>query len=432
MQIIIYYSVPHEKKMRIPKKNIDLEKLGLINQGLFEVDGILAQRYNDAIKRIFGYDIDIDSFRIDKRGLSPELGLYVMKKYPEDNEYPDSYLNMHSANRFMLVVSPDQRDSPLIAPQTSYDDEIFSNVHHKARMLIQDVAQDEILFGELKNGISIFEQVEDVMQLKNIGITLDTLDDTVAKTLRLINLGNGLSEGDNALDASYIKQMADLVKIVGDPRKGNISAIFPVEYTVQNFYVEFFNGAHYLKVKKRGQIKSLFVTDNQPFKWEAEEVSRYDLHDTNLLDVLHDYKLVRYDTNLISQRLAEIEADVLLNTGVDVVDLSDYEMRKLIVRNASNFPNSYRQLRDVDRILSQTSAKFSDLESELSYESRLKLSIAKSDENVVNHMLAELDPTDIARYFQSNRAHLLRSFQHMPANRQRYIAQQLLNHKEGK
>ena len=69
-------------EITVPKTRIDLESLGLINQDLFNVEGNIASRYNVILKEIFELDSDLDAFRIDKRGLSPELSNYFAKKYP--------------------------------------------------------------------------------------------------------------------------------------------------------------------------------------------------------------------------------------------------------------------------------------------------------------------------------------------------------------
>ena len=77
------------EKIEVPEKNIDLEKLGLINQGLFTLEGELASRYNAILKNVFDLECEMDNFRVDKRGLSPELCVYFKKKYPERFEFGD-------------------------------------------------------------------------------------------------------------------------------------------------------------------------------------------------------------------------------------------------------------------------------------------------------------------------------------------------------
>ena len=61
------------------------------------------------------------------------------------------------------------------------------------------------------------------------------------------------------------------------------------------------------------------------------------------------------------------------------------------------------------------------------YEIKLKLSESSDEDEIVDHMLAELDPTDISRLYNSNRKKMLVEFPNLPLNRQRYIAHTIIN-----
>ena len=74
-------------------KAMSLEELGFMNQGLFRVEKDLAQRYNAILARVFGYDCELEEFRIDMRGLSPEVGAHLQEKYPGRFARPEHYLS---------------------------------------------------------------------------------------------------------------------------------------------------------------------------------------------------------------------------------------------------------------------------------------------------------------------------------------------------
>ncbi|MDD5192041.1 MAG: hypothetical protein PHH54_01620 [Candidatus Nanoarchaeia archaeon] len=430
-----------EIRKKIPKDNVSLETLGLINQGLFTVDKELAQRYNTILKNVFNLDCDVDSFRIDKRGLSPELCAYFKKKYSKRFEFGDSYLNIKSANRFMIVISPDQQLAPLVAPQTSYEDGLFDEVYRQSRHTIEDITQSEALFGELENGIAIYNSADDLLSFRTVEISLDTLEGTVKNFFELRKMSDNLGDDDNALNPDYIQKMQEYVKSLGDIRNRSISKVFPITKEVHCFYVEFFKGIHCLRNfnKQKGNLKTIFISHEQGDPKDfGEEILSLDLHDPKVLDVLHSYKFLKYNENLIPQRLREIEDETLLSEGIDIVNLEPYQRKGSIVQcySQNKFPEVYDELKEISKLTINKSIKNAIINA--SYEARLKLSEppSKKEESVskpelINHMLAELDHTDPVRIYEFNKRKLITEFPSLPTNRQRYIAYALLNHTGG-
>jgi len=420
----------------IPEKNIDLEKLGLINQNLFLVDGVLAKRYNKVLKSVFGYECDVDSFRIDKRGLSPELAIHLKEKYPNNErlEYGENYLNFRSANRYMVIVSPDQKDAELVAPQTSYDDSLCERVHDIARHTIEDVTQSEALFGELENKIDLYQSADDLVNIRTISINLDTLNKTVASTIELRKLADNLGVGNNALDQDYINKMQELVKEVGDPRYRPISEIFPIKREIHCFYAEFFRGVHCLRNFARNKrVKTILIHHHQEDLSEKDygrQMLVMDLHCDSLFDELTKYDFLGYNPNLIDIRIKEIQDQVLLGNKVDIVSLSPVQRKNQLSKYSKKLPKIIQDLKHLKRQIGHTRKKFSTLVNETkSYEIKLKLAEPKSKKNILNHMLAEIDTSDKVRLYEFNRKKLITEFPGLPLNVQRYIAYKILENK---
>jgi len=423
-----------EIRQRIPKKKFSLEDLGLINQNLFFVDGELARRYHKALKQVFDLECDVDNFRLDKRGLSPELCKYFKEKYPERFEYGDNYLNKGSANRFMVVVSPDQKSAPLIAPQASYDDKLCDEVYRQARHTIEDITAEEVLYGEFEDGIENYDAADDLLQFRTVEITLDTLEKTVKNFFDLEKLSDNLGQRDHSLDTSYIGKMQELVKKVGDIRRRSISKVFPITKEIHCFYVEFFKGIHCLRnFKNTEDIRAIFITHDQKVTDFGEEVVSTDLHNKKVLDILHQYKFLKYNKDLITQRLREIEDDTWLSEGIDVLGIEPAQRTTKVVEyiRGKKFPKIYNELREIKKIIGSTSIKFKDALADASYEARLKLSEPASKAEIIDHMLAELDPTDAMRAYKFNRRKLITEFPDYHLNKQRYTAYTILNKFQG-
>ncbi|MBI5804103.1 hypothetical protein HY450_02575 [Candidatus Pacearchaeota archaeon] len=417
----------------IPERDIDLEKLGLINQELFEVDGELAQRYNQVLLKVFGYENEMDSFRIDKRGLSPELSVHLKAKFPDKLEYGENYLNIGSANRFMVVLSPDQKSSPLVFPQSSYENGLIDNVYRAARHTIEEITTSEALYGELENGITLFRSVKDLLQYRTVKVSLDTLAGTSNALSELTELSDRLGEDDNALNPEYISKMRELVEKVGKISSRSISDIFPVKVEVHCFQVGFYNGVYCLRnFKNKDDIKGIFITNNQgKLRDLSDEILALDLHDKEVLKTLHKYGFMKYDSRIVSQRIDEVADNVLLSRGLDVVSLTPHERKREIVKKTTNLPKSWHQLNDIKTALENTSDEIEDIIDKMDYETKLKLSVPASKKEILNNLLAELDPTDPVRMYEFNLGKFRREFPTFTLNRQRYIVKRILEMKGG-
>lgn len=427
----------------IPSKKFTLEQVGLANTELFPVDGELARRYNAVLKAVFGWESELDSFRVDKRGLSPEQAQHLKQKYPDHRllEFGENYLNIRSANRYMVVVSPEQATAPLIAPQTSYEGKLYLEVFSQARHTIEDVTASEVMFGELQDGgIDVFETADDLLHLRTVEVSLDTLQGTMRDYFELKRLSEGLGKTgedgiENALNSDYVKRMRDLVSRVGDPRRRSISKVFPITKEVHCFYVEFFKGVHCLRnFKNRDDISTLLITHHQGNLTEKNlgpEIMIRDLRDENLISMLHGYKFLKYNADLLETRIREIEDEALLAAGVDVVSISDSERKRKITEMSSCFISTWRELREIAKIMRNSDdVKLADVldEKNAGYITRLKLSEATPNgkPEIINHMLAELDPTDPIRMYLFNKKKLIVEFPQLSLPRQRYIALRLL------
>ncbi len=427
-------------KIEVPQRDIDLESLGLINQDLFRVDGELAERYNAVLHEVFGYECNVDSFRIDKRGLSPELCTILKDKYDDKLEYGENYLNLGQANRYMIVVSPDQKNSPLVAPQTSYEDGLYDTVYKQARHTIEEITSTESLFGEIENGVSIFRSAYDMLQLRGVRISLDTIGGTSNATSELAELLKGLGKRDekakpfgldNALNENYISRIRGFVEKVGNFEVRPISDIFPIKTEVHCFYVEFFKGVHCLRnFKNKDEVRAVFITHGQGKpQYLGDEILCLDLHDKKVIDVLHKYKFMYYDSDLIQQRILETEDEALLAENIDIVDLPNHKRKAQVMKINNKLPRSWNELNDLSRILSNSSNKVEDCIDTMSYETKVKLSTPKSKDDIINHMLAEIDTTDPLRVYEHNKRKFRIEFPHLPLNRQRYQVKKILENK---
>jgi len=97
----------------------ELDFSNLLDRKLALVEGDLVENYNRALKAIIDKETSLKSFHVDKRGVSPEIS----------KELGNDYLQCGPANRYIIVVTPDQKDASLLNEEYSFDHELFDSLY---------------------------------------------------------------------------------------------------------------------------------------------------------------------------------------------------------------------------------------------------------------------------------------------------------------
>jgi hypothetical protein len=66
-----------------------------------------------------------------------------------------------------------------------------------------------------------------------------------------------------------------------------------------------------------------------------------------------------------------------------------------------------------------------------SIETKTKLAEPASKEDIINHMFAEIDPTDAYRTYAFNKRKFITEFPSLPLNRKNYVVSTILNRLKG-
>lgn len=152
----------------------------------------------------------------------------------------------------------------------------------------------------------------------------------------------------------------------------------------------------------------------------------------HLLSTLHKFGFIRYTAEHVAQRIAEIEDQWMLDRGLEVIDMSPEDRTSFLVENASQLPQIWKELQTIERITKSTTRTLEEVLEDKDYTVRLKLAEAKKKPEVINHLLAELDPTNIERLYHANRNRVVADFPSLPINKKRYIAYKALESTGGK
>jgi hypothetical protein len=370
--------------------------------------------------------------------MSPEIKKYMAEKHADRPEIVEDYLCIgpNGANRFMLIVSPEQRTAPLIDPRSSYENKLCDSIYQDAKHTIEDITVNEAMYGEFDNDIDIITHPHDLLTVRTVKLSLETLSGTVASFSRLQKMMKELNR-DNALDEKYISLVQGLVSKVGDARQRMISPdLFPVTRELHCFYDRAFNGIYCLRNHgRRGDTRTLFVsTQNDVCHDVGEKILCFDKIDQSLFDVLCEKEYVSYNPDLLGKGIRELEDEMLLNADIDIAALNNSslisQIRKRLLPDAKS-PHIplWQELRGINRKL-ETGSKFKELMKDTSYEAQLKLIEATKKPEVVNHLLAELDPSDVVRSYQTHPQRFAAKFDNLSVNRKKYIVHVLTKHQE--
>ncbi len=400
----------------------ELEDAGLINQGLFTVQGENADHYFDALDQIHQRDLrqetEILEFRIDAYGRSPELA----------DELGEDYLQVNPANRFGIIISPEQRDAPLIAVETSYDEQLLRQLYKVDRELVSYICAREALVVGFYNGVSFFERVDDILLVEEVRLYLQSTRQTLEKLEALRGMASLLGESDHLYQKDYIDEMLALVGAVGNPRER--PEIREVSCPVQCLFNEFFGGTYLFKqMRGAGQNFETLLITTEPVEFESKHEMLHFRHvsDKSVINYLHDAGVVGYDLSRLPKRLDEMRDFALLDAGVDIVDASDVDRDKWLDQHKDQLPDVYWELREIHKgmLAGESEGKTYSEVRDASDDVRIVLALPAKEHRIVAHLLAELDEPDVFRDYWDNRSHFIKIFRDFNEPKKRYVIHKL-------
>ncbi|MGV8086111.1 MAG: DUF6638 family protein [Candidatus Woesearchaeota archaeon] len=303
--------------------NKELQQAGIIGNDLFKVDYELVDSYNSALERIIGKKTSLKKFNIDKRGVSPEI----------QEELGTSYLQNGSANRYVIILSPEQRNASLVSEEFSFDDQIIDSVYDDNQSEINAISRVDCLYGKMDDGLGTYSGLEDMLMLKDVTLKLDAPSGFIDKSEELKRLIKELERNPELLikdNSAHITKLYSIAKEIGDVRKYGFSNISSSK-KINNFFTTLFGGVYVFKedtviysndITPRLKFTTPnidFISSNKPF---------------NVIEFLLARNMVEYSTDKIPFLLERIEDMTLLKRGYSVSKLYDEERERILALDA--------------------------------------------------------------------------------------------------
>ncbi|RVT85961.1 hypothetical protein DXV76_08770 [Rhodobacteraceae bacterium CCMM004] len=394
---------------------------GLMFGGLVHVNSAaLADRYNRALEHLTGHRTELSDFHIDLAGFSPEIG----------DELGDmSYLNQGGVNRQFILLTLDQRRSPLLNMQFSTSRRILTDwVAENESALFALTARDAVA-GELLNTVYRADRPSQLLAIRRITVEADTTQAHLADARTLADKIEEFRTREDAWwDDVLIAEMIGLAKRTGDVTRNPVM-LSRTAAEQGNFWTAHFGGSYVF----RDAARPFAVTGQKP-AWTIDAdvpMPAHGLDDRNAIaQALVDNALVEPivkargvdGSGIIRQKMDFILIDAAAEQGIDLTGVTRRDLRMLARRMGPRLPEAFLGLAELlrwaeaggawPRIASDHPAYFYTLRS-----------AAHGDADLVNRLLAELAPLDFRQLFICHKELFYRLYADWTPSRQAYVAE---------
>jgi len=381
---------------------INLERLALERNPPFNPDHSISLRYNTFLSGMFQIEPHKEGFTLDKRGLSPEMSIEL-----------GDYLTMREINPYLVIASPEQAKAPLTRQLFSFDNALLDQVYAQAGKIIANVTPNEVLWGEMENGVDILGSHNDLLRVDSVSVRLDTPLESLKKIKHLQEMHGRLR---NYLpDDSRVSEMLELHKRLkllryDDVRGLEANGVFPIKISVSSFHTALFGGVYVIRdsaMRGKGRTKGDTLMIHQGDAEKAPNgVHSFSINDRNsIIAFLEDNDFVDYDYSdaSVQNAMRAIEDRMLLDKGFDLVpdretvesrEKYEFNRKRGIYKFADSLPSEWRRLNDLLTTVKRGNVKKSEI-AWLQPETRILMMVPQKQEDMVGRLLMDLDATKV-------------------------------------
>ena len=408
-----------------------LRSEGLVQQRMFRVEGQLVDHYNRALEHLIEKKTSLDTFTIDKRGESPEV----------EKELGKNYLQNSPSHRYIIIVSPSQRDAELYHEEFSFDDKMIDFLYQNFFSGIGVATRVDSLYGELDDGIRTYSSLEELLLLKKIHVELHTPSHFISTAKALQEQVQQLRADPEKIvgnDAAHLREILKLVERVGDVRDYNITDIETTK-EIGSFSTRLFDGVYVFrdqdetvkihrpgkkkKSRKNKATKSTVVIYNGNERYKQGPAVKFISMDStgNVIDFLVDNEHARFSKDLIELRITQIEGYTLANNGYAVPDMSEEQRDRVL--HEQEMPKEWHDLTRMQTQLSKGRTFSTVIKQSPIRVRRLLLQPIQNGHpiEITANLLTRLWPHDYQKMYQYNQRDLEHAFAKAQPRIQDYI-----------
>ena len=379
----------------------------------------LVARYNAALEKLTGKRTALTEFHIDISGFSPEIGQELDDRL---------YLNPDGCNRMFILLTLDQRRSPLLHAHFSASRAILKQFYEENAAALFSLTARDAVCGELMNSVYRLDRPSDLMDMRTVTVEADTVAGHIEHSRHLARLVERfLNEEDGWWNDLLIAQMIEGAATVGDIAKNPV-ALNKTSFRKGNFQTSHFGGLYVFH-----ELKDPAVIRVDPAKAPGDlPVKRViDLTDRKAIsDFLKRNKLVESvfaakgldAPALLRQRMDFILIDRLAQAAGDLTGLTRIDLRRAARDHMGDLPEEYHALADLVRWAENGGRKPRLDHRNPAYFYTLR-SWAHDDRDLVNMLLAELTPLDVRQLFICHKTAFYFAYSTWSEAKKEYVAE---------
>ncbi|MDJ0942460.1 MAG: hypothetical protein QNJ30_03295 [Kiloniellales bacterium] len=408
----------------------------LIYGNLFEVGTeVLQNRYNRALQLLYGRQTELQRFRIDQSGFSPEVA--------EELDDPE-YLNPHGCNRMFILLTLEQAYLPLLDATFSSSRAILQNYIDDNREALFALTARDAVFGELEDSVYKIKTLGDLTSIKHIRIRARTPSRLITKAKRLSSKIEAFMESETAWsDDEALQQIIQLAETVGDVRR---QPVIPgrTDYEEGNFFTTHMGGLYVFNSARKPTL--IYCSPDQQGSRVYEDktlgfrhipvsdraaVARY-LKEADLVEPLDGLKHLD-PAELLREKLEFVAVDHAAQNDApgEIWDFEPMALRRYLQRNFDELPAEFHDVQGALRALEQGEPG-GGLEPESPGYFYLLRSARHKDRDLVNHLLARLTPLDFRQLFICNKELFYELYETWNDRKRGYVAEYLARHYQGR
>lgn len=392
---------------------------GLMFGNLFRVDSpALVERYNRALDRLIGKRTALSEFHLDISGFSPEIG---------DEFGDDHYLNHDGVNRQFILLSTEQKRSPLLNASFSTSRGILRQfIDANEAQLFALTARDAVA-GELANSVYRVSTPDKLFDLRRVTIEADTTSGTVRNAAKLGGLIDRFkTERDAWFDDVLIAEMIELAKQTGDVTRNPVK-LDKMSFEQGNFWTSHFGGLYVFRNVPEAGVVSCAAPETlgeMPVKRVIQVTNRARvaqfLYENKLAESLVETRGVNVAA-ILRQKMDFIVAGVASAFGETLVGANSRDLRALGRKYADQLPREWHGLAALVRWAEEGGPWPKITGDDPSYFYTLR-STLHADAELVNMLLAEMTPLDVRQLFICNKEAFYAAYQTWPETKRAYVA----------
>lgn len=403
----------------------------LFGRGLVDVDTQeLVSRYNECLEAVGLTPTQLERFRIDGTGWSPEIAQEKQDVY---------YLSHGEANQLFIVITPDQREKPVYFSDYSFERLIIKQLFERYGAEIANITSEAGLWLEIELGMSLFRSPEDLLLIDKAEVRACCTGCLMEAAREQHDLVRRFTEANNAwFDPSLRAQIIESARKHGDLRQSRL-AIPEISFgDMEAFFARAFGGVFVFREIPGHQALVILADGASAPAATDEGVVFARLSDPELFSLLEDEKLIELNPELYArhpEQLAQLWecllGDVISREApeVDYAGLTTIQKKGWIRKLSSSIPDVFF---DLERLMARMRLpgfvhpeQWPQGLAKLLVHPRHDLPAAVRE--VVWQLLCRLSPQNAMRLYRHDKDHFFELYRDWPDNKRRWVTHLIEN-----